>query len=97
MTGDFTARLLKVFVQSIEINVSRSLYSPAITCAVCTLQLSLIKNVFIVFFSEKLKMEQMYQSRPEVTEVGLVKLMFVFMTGENKDEMLLLWFLVIMK
>lgn len=42
-------------------------------------------------------MEQMYQGRPEVTEDGLVKLMFVFMTGKNKDEMLLLWFLVIKK
>lgn len=41
----------------------------------------------------------MYQNRPEVTEAGLVKMMFVFMTGKNKDgsETLLLWFLVIME
>lgn len=41
----------------------------------------------------------MYQNGPEVTEVGLVKMMFVFMPGKTKDgsEMLLIWFLVIMK
>lgn len=27
----------------------------------------------------------MYQSRPEVTEASLAKIMFVFMTGQGKD------------
>lgn len=84
--------------QRIEINVNRWLCSQAVACAVCTLQLSLVKNVIIVFFTEKKKWSS-YQNGPEVTEAGLVKMMFVFMTGKTEDglEMLLIWFLVIMK
>lgn len=50
-------------------------------------------------FHRKEKVEQLHQNGPEVTEAGLVKMMFVFMTGKTKDglETLLIWFLVIMK
>lgn len=47
---------------------------------VCSLHatVELRKNsIYCVFLRKK----RMYKSRPEITEVGLVKVMFVFMTG----------------
>lgn len=44
----------------------------------CTPRLSLVKTIYYAFHRET---EQMQQSRPEVTEGRLAKLMFVFAMG----------------
>lgn len=61
-------------------------------CCVCSLHATVEpgKKCIYVFFTEK-KVEQMYQNGPQVTEVGLVKMMFVFMT-RLKLKTLLIWF-----